>query len=244
MERRTRPSDRDRLLARLPDEPRWTETRSAILAGDGAIYGSERSCVVRDDFLRLLSVVGRPPERQLRAALAGASGEWTLICPLEDGRRWGGLLPGWSLERAILHTLRAGEPRVDTPPAARVERVEAPAPGLLEHLPDRLRREVGVVVGRRPLFAAWVDGKAVSFCYAGSLTESWWDVSVDTLAAYRRRGLAAACFFAAWAALEREGRQPVWGAVESNVASLGLAAQLGFEPVDELAVLWGEAIRG
>jgi RimJ/RimL family protein N-acetyltransferase len=29
-------------------------------------------------------------------------------------------------------------------------------------------------------------------------------------------------------------KRPVWGAVESNRASLGLAAKLGFRPVDTL----------
>ena len=33
------------------------------------------------------------------------------------------------------------------------------------------------------------------------------------------------------------GRRPVWGAEDGNVASLRLAAKLGFEPVDRLAVV-------
>lgn len=37
-------------------------------------------------------------------------------------------------------------------------------------------------------------------------------------------------------AMEREGLRPVWGAEETNSASLGLAKKLGFEPVDEVAV--------
>jgi len=32
------------------------------------------------------------------------------------------------------------------------------------------------------------------------------------------------------------GKQPVWGAMQSNAASLRLAAKLGFAPVDELVV--------
>jgi hypothetical protein len=32
------------------------------------------------------------------------------------------------------------------------------------------------------------------------------------------------------------GKRPVWGAVRSNVASLGLAARLGFRGVDTLLV--------
>ncbi len=84
-----------------------------------------------------------------------------------------------------------------------------------------------------------MDGRAVSFCYAALPTETLWDVSIDTLAAFRRRGLAAACFALAVETLSKTGRRPVWGAVDSNVASLQLAERLGFRPVDRLAVLEG-----
>ena len=36
--------------------------------------------------------------------------------------------------------------------------------------------------------------------------------------------------------MSRHGKEPVWGALESNVASLRLAARLGFAPVDALVV--------
>ena len=49
------------------------------------------------------------------------------------------------------------------------------------------------------VFAAWADpgakaafdgDVAVSFCYAGWETETWWDVSIDTLPLWRARGFA------------------------------------------------------
>ena len=37
--------------------------------------------------------------------------------------------------------------------------------------------------------------------------------------------------------MARMGLEPVWGAYEDNVASLSMAAGLGFEPVGELFVI-------
>jgi hypothetical protein len=45
-----------------------------------------------------------------------------------------------------------------------------------------------------------------------------------------------------------EGREPVWGAMQSNVASLELARRLGFAAVDEIVVFsrgpWAYFTRG
>ena len=71
---------------------------------------------------------------------------------------------------------------------------------------------------------------------AAFLTESLWDVSVDTLEGCRRRGLAGACARALIGLLSSRGLEPVWAAVESNTASLRLAAKLGFERADRLMV--------
>ena len=36
----------------------------------------------------------------------------------------------------------------------------------------------------------FVENQPVSFCYAGAVTESLWDVSIDTLPEHRRHGYA------------------------------------------------------
>jgi GNAT superfamily N-acetyltransferase len=59
---------------------------------------------------------------------------------------------------------------------------------------------------------------------------------VDTLEAWRRRGLGRACVEFLIDHMRRHGKEPVWGAIASNAASLAVAARLGFEPVDRLAV--------
>lgn len=84
--------------------------------------------------------------------------------------------------------------------------------------------------------ARFVDGRPVSFCYPCWSTEALWDISIDTVEAYRRRGCAADAVRFMIHHMRASGRDPVWGAVESNAASLGLAAKLGFEPVDAIRV--------
>jgi len=108
----------------------------------------------------------------------------------------------------------------------------AAAAGLdLGHLPGELRQEMGIdYVTTRPMVAARVDGRVAAFCYAPFVTEGLWDVAVDTLEPYRRRGLAAACFRRLAAHLAEQGRRPVWGALDSNLPSLRLAERLGFVP--------------
>jgi RimJ/RimL family protein N-acetyltransferase len=88
-----------------------------------------------------------------------------------------------------------------------------------------------------PTVAAFVGSVPVSFCYVASETEGLWDVSIDTLEEHRRQGHAARCA----ASLIRHmrhtsGKEPVWGALESNAASMGLAAKLSFVPVDRVFV--------
>jgi GNAT superfamily N-acetyltransferase len=88
-----------------------------------------------------------------------------------------------------------------------------------------------------PVAIASVDDLPVSFCYPVWRTESLWDVSIDTIEQQRRRGLAAHVVRAMIADLRQQGLQPIWGALESNGASLRLAARLGFVPVDEAVVI-------
>jgi RimJ/RimL family protein N-acetyltransferase len=76
----------------------------------------------------------------------------------------------------------------------------------------------------------------VSFCYVAWETETLWDVSIDTLPSYRGRGLAVPAVFYLVALMKEKRKQAVWGAEESNLASMRLAAKLGFAPVDRLAV--------
>jgi hypothetical protein len=144
----------------------------------------------------------------------------------------------------------------ETDPGARIfTRQTAPR---FDHVPQHLRRELfdalngrtvsrfvpghlprpTVVVDRItvPMAAAWADGRPVSFCYPVWQTETLWDVSIETLPGYRRGGLAARAARTLIRHMRGVGRAPVWGALETNAASRGLAARLGFVETGGIAV--------
>ena len=131
-----------------------------------------------------------------------------------------------------LHRWEGELERLDVGPGAEVRLLPDGhrAAGLdLDHLPEPSRREYALDwVARRPMAVAIADDRPLCFCYAAFTTESLWDVSIETLAPYRRRGLAAACFLALAAHMAAAGKTPAWGAMDDNPASLGLAARLGF----------------
>jgi hypothetical protein len=228
--------DQDALLARLPDLPRWVELRALLLTGRCDVVALEHdplAAAVAAGAFRSAFVVGRPPFAAMGEALAIAGESGTLIAPGESVAWVQDALPELRPERAILHELAPG-----------VE-VIAGDPGTVRHLhpseiemltlPDDLREELRAAESAgTPIAAVLAEEMPVSFCYAGSVTESLWDVSIDTLEPWRRRGYAARAARFEIARFLRLGRRPVWGAVESNAGSRGLASRLGFVPVDEL----------
>ena len=104
-------------------------------------------------------------------------------------------------------------------------------------MPDPLRNELAIESrAGTPITAALLEARPVAFCYAGAITETLWDVSIETLEPYRRRGFAAQCAAYLIRRLAKVGKRPVWGATASNAPSARLAAKLGFTPVDSLMV--------
>jgi predicted GNAT family acetyltransferase len=82
-----------------------------------------------------------------------------------------------------------------------------------------------------------VDGEVVAVCAAGDVTESLWDVGIDTVEGHRRAGHGTAVFRALAAHMAARGTQPVWCAEDDNEASLAMAARLGFGPVARMALM-------
>ncbi len=227
------------LVEALPDLPRWVEARGMLLSGEGFVAGgrpSPRGCLVASPELRLIVAVRRPPRRAVDEAAALAGTGWVLLAAPEEAPYLTPALPGWTAEEAVLHTLPDPRRRFRQPPGVDLRVLDNPAPLLLGEIPPTLHRELLQALRRTEVIAAFVDGAPVAFCYAGSVTERWWDVSIDTLEPYRRRGLARACVVAGIRRMRRLGKEPVWGALASNEPSLRLAAKLGFRPVDRLIV--------
>ncbi len=234
------------LLAQIPDDPLHLETRHLLLLESSWIVGGQAGDgggLVGDPETRLIAVFGRPAVRLFSeagevagAAESGAAG-WTLLAPLDMIDRIDEGLPEWGGEEAVIYRHEPGAGSDAEPFAADLRRVESFEPGELDDLPAGLRAEVEGAVGRKAMATAWVDGKPVCFCYPFRETETLWDVSVDTLEPYRRRGLATACVRFLSDELRRAGKEPVWGALESNEASLALAEKLGFRQVGRILVM-------
>jgi RimJ/RimL family protein N-acetyltransferase len=107
----------------------------------------------------------------------------------------------------------------------------------LSHVSADVRDELEDAFLFAPLAATFVQDRPVAFCRAGWVTESLWDVAIDTLEPWRGRGCGAAAAAALMDAMRAGGRRAVWGALVSNRPSLRLAARLGFTPVSRVLVL-------
>jgi GNAT superfamily N-acetyltransferase len=218
------------LLRSVPDLPRWVETRALLLTGRAELFG-----VCEDDrgwnFIALCrasglaSIVGTPPPDSVAQALSSAR---EMISPTGYPLH----SPAWHGERAFLHTLAH---RVRPEPKPGAEAALFPAASCGPNIPQDLADELREAANYSPIVATLFHGEPVAFCY-GVPTESLWDVSVDTLEPYRGRGFAALCADLMIDIMGEAGKSPVWGALESNIASLRLAAKLGFAPVDEIVV--------
>lgn len=247
------------LAAHLPDVPRWIEVRDLLLSGDcrlvGAVAVEPLSFVLAEEPGGLACIVGLPSADVVRAAAAHARD----VLAFDDNRDYvHACLPDRECERALLFErpeLGPKSPVVPPPNARDSATLHASATGTarlldaaeveaLAHatrpaaVPPELVAELQQAArADSPVGAAFCDGAPVSFCYASSITEGLWDVSIDTLEPFRGRAFAEAVvpvLIEYWAA---RGRRPVWGALESNGASRRLAQKLGFREVDAIYVL-------
>ena len=222
----------DALLASIPDYPRWLELRSTLLTGRAVVHGPPDGCVVRGSgWNELVFVLGEPPLATIEVAAGLAPGAELLTVP-EFYPHIAALLGRPGL-RAQVHRLR--EDRLPTD-LSDTRFLSASDARLLAHVPDELRDELLEALPHVPLAATFVDGQPVSFCYPGSISETLWDISIDTVEPFRRRGLAARTVAAMTAHMRGLGREPVWCAADDNPASLSLARKLGFEVVDQLFI--------
>lgn len=182
------------------------------------------------------SVVGHPTREAIAEAIGRGRKVGEVLAVPENRSHVAAALRGWGSVTAPLHIL--GEaPCLPNVPEGSVRLVSSLEMVDMESLPPDLHYELKDAVRISPIAATFADGRPVSFCYAGSKTESLWDVSIDTLEGFRNQGYAARCVAFMIRYLRLVGKQPVWCAEETNEASLGLAAKLGFVPVDELVVL-------
>ncbi|MBL8139814.1 MAG: GNAT family N-acetyltransferase [Acidobacteria bacterium] len=227
-----------------PDIPRWAEARGMLVARRGRIYASDMATggaiiLMHDGSLAVLTAP--MPHAALSSALEVVRADAPWLVPADDARAHAGLCEVLDVgrdERAIIHALPADvlhRTRADR--EADVRWVMSPDAIDWSHVDADLRHELAAAFAFSPVAAAFDDGQAVSFCYAAFQTETLWDVSIDTIPRARGRGHARQVAAFLVAHMRDRGRRPVWGAVESNAASLALARTLGFVPVDALRVV-------
>ncbi len=210
-----------------------------LLSGRCEVFGIEEGedldFIVRDTEDVLISVVGRPAKGVIEEAVTRRWEGDAIITPPENGPHVAAALPGWRAVSATQHLLGGADqlPRVPVGAVRWLEDLELVSE---EALPPGLLSELRLATRSSPIATGLDAGRPVSFCYAASQTESLWDIAIDTLEGYRRRGHAVRCVAYMVEYMRRRGKTPVWGAEEWNRASLGLAAKLGFVPVDKLVV--------
>lgn len=229
----------NRLARALPDAPRFVDTRAMLLSGHATVAGGASETdgfVVRlvHGAQSVVAVVGRPPGEAIRSATTGTTEMTPVLAQAGNANHVAASLPDWRGERMMLHRLDSEPPLPAIEPATSI-RLATPDDAL-DHMPSGLRFEISHAIELAPVAIALVDGRAVSFCYPCWITESLWDVSIDTLAEYRGRHLGAHVVRFMVEHMRPSGRRPVWGALESNTASLRLARRLGFVPIDESIV--------
>ena len=226
------------ITPKLPDLPRWVEARSLLLEGAGEIFGLQEepdlSLSLRDPEARTIFVIGRPDEDAIDAALEKNGRRGEVIAPYEQAAWLANILSGWTSACISVYRLPDLHRLPELPNGA----VHFLDPAVISQLAieAELRAELSSGAAGSVIAASFVEQQPVSFCYAGAITESLWDVSIDTVPAHRRKGNAALCATYMIHYMHALGKRPVWQALEDNPASWRLAEKLGFIPADKLVL--------
>ena len=104
-------------------------------------------------------------------------------------------------------------------------------------VPPQLSEVLATVLERRAIFC---DERLVSFAWAPWRSAGWFDLHVETLPEFRRKGLARGVVSAVIDFERTEGRAPVWSAADE--VTLAFGAALGF--VDCGQRLWRARMKG
>lgn len=211
---------RSHLLNAIPDVFENFYPRALLLDPTSQIVGDSRAFAVVSPRVRAVAVHG-PAARSLYIHLIPRNAQgWSILARSPDPL----FIPhGWHWERAFF--LRLDNPAARSP--------EAPAPEdvltkpELATLPSPLREDLSAPSSSTEIFVSREKGFPVSFSHVTHRTESLFDISVDTLEAFRRKGHARRAAALAIAS-EPPTHQAHWGALESNEGSLRTAASLGF----------------
>lgn len=221
------------VLAKLPDLPRWVEARALLLARRGFVVDTDDGCRLvcgRKD--RLVVPVSVELSPMIEATAAREVPGATIV--LQDVMLPAAAhhLPDWQAEAVTLYTLPAERARAWRLPEWPTSPIGAEQVAGAGHLPFALRDELLDAATHTPVWAASIDGQPCAFAYAAHITETWFDVRVETLEPARGRGLGRAAAMGLVVDRMLHGLRPVWGAPKDHEPAHRLARRLGFEPVD------------
>ncbi len=233
-----------RLLDTIPDTPGNVDFRGLLLRDDSWILPGAHGAsgwVYGSDPVEVACVWGDVTDAQVREALTPRP-TMGLIVP-EDAPEFP-YLTGRRQGSCVLHRLapdRSVPESYDLPPDVDIVIWDRVPDGALEHAPAYMQTEMKGAAVRCGLSVVRVDGLPVSFCYGHHESETWWDVSVDTIEGHRRRGLSRLSFFHRAGIYAKAGKQPAWGAMTDNEASNAMAQSLGFVPAGVVRYYFSEA---
>ncbi len=228
-----------RAIAAIPDTPVTVETRALALDPATYVHAIGAGWLLIDRSGDLACVFGDADPIAVAAILDVAGFDGDLLLPATVNDVPPTLSAQWAAERARIFTQGVEEFELSSSATRTIGRITVrrlAARDELTHLPSDLRSEIDNARATRDVYAAWKDGVPASFAYVSLETERHGDLSIDTLEAFRRRGLAFAALRPVIADLITRGKRPVWGAVESNSGSLALARVLGI--VQRAGTLW------
>ncbi len=227
-------ADLQKLAATLPDKQLWLDTRGSLLSRSCELFGlTKAGFVIRRFDTPLSCVIGKPAISAIQEAVSKSVAEVEVLTYRESVAHVGSALSDWQEEAAIIHKFsnpHGMNKKID-------ERVRLANENELFWLEDEfpeLAKELLEALPFSAIAAFFIENKPVSFCFSTCESESLWDVSIETLPGYQRKGFAECCARFMIQHMFEKGKQPSWGALKSNTASLNLAKKLGFVPVAEL----------
>jgi hypothetical protein len=237
------PAIRKNLDAMAPDIPRWVEARGMLVSSRCLILGDGEDAsgyVLVSSDSPLISVVGRPDPAVVREGVSMVRGSVEILTSPDVADVVRDAVETWESTPYAVQAL--GSSPIDGPTSRRfdVRVVERPEQLPLEHAPESLREKLLRALRWSAVAAIFVDDKTpVAFCYATQQTETLWDVGIDTIDAYRRRGFATACVCALVRKMHAVGKRPVWGALDTNMGAMLVAKKVGFRPIDQMVLFNG-----
>jgi RimJ/RimL family protein N-acetyltransferase len=214
---------RDLALSLVPDTPATVEFRHMAEGDEPCVYRSGGGLLLANSEGKTLGAMGDVVSDDVRQLIAEHKFDGDVVA---DEAAFAVLRQHYAFERAIIQTLAGPWQRPRSFVPGLVIRPLA-ATDLLDGLPEELREEIAFACRDTRILAAVVEGQLVSFSYVVQSTLHA-DMSIDTVEQYRNRGIATAVAGAMLEEVAESGKTPVWGALDSNLASLRLAEKLGF----------------